>query len=81
MLVALKPIHDEFKIKRIDITTMQAVSGTGKEATEELLDQLSAYQGDNELEKNVYPKQIANNALPHCGVMGDNRYTEEESVS
>ncbi len=79
MLVALKPIHEEFKIKRIDITTLQAVSGTGKEATEELLDQLGAYQGDNELENNIYPKQIANNALPHCDVMEENRYTKEEN--
>ena len=62
MLVALKPIHDEFKIERIDITTLQAVSGTGKEATEELQDQLSSYAGKKNIESNIYPKQIANNA-------------------
>ena len=43
MLVALKPLHNAFQIKRIDITTLQAVSGTGKEATEELIGQLSSY--------------------------------------
>ena len=79
MLVALKPIHDEFKIERIDITTLQAVSGTGKEATEELLDQLSSYAGKKNIESNIYPKQIANNALPQCDVFEENRYTKEEN--
>ena len=79
MLVALKPIHDEFNIKRIDITTLQAVSGTGKNATEELLDQLSSYKGDNKFRPNVYPKQIANNALPQCDIFEENRYTKEEN--
>ena len=79
MLVALKPIHDAFTIKRIDITTMQAVSGTGKEASEELLDQLGSYKGDRYLNTSVYPKQIANNVLPHCGSFAENRYTEEEN--
>jgi aspartate-semialdehyde dehydrogenase len=79
MLVALKPIHDEFTIKRIDITTMQAVSGTGKEASEELLDQLGSYKGDRYMNTSVYPKQIANNVLPHCGSFAENRYTEEEN--
>ena len=79
MLVALKPIHDEFNIKRIDITTLQAVSGTGKNATEELLDQLSSYKGDNKFQSNVYPKQIANNALPQCDIFEENRYTKEEN--
>ena len=79
MLVALKPIHDEFNIKRIDITTLQAVSGTGKNATEELLDQLSSYKGDNKFQLNVYPKQIANNVLPQCDIFEENRYTKEEN--
>ena len=79
MLVALKPIHDEFKIERIDITTLQAVSGTGKEATEELRDQLSSYGGSKNIESKIYPKQIANNALPQCDVFEENRYTKEEN--
>ena len=79
MLVALKPIHDEFIIKRIDITTLQAVSGTGKKATDELLNQLNSYKGGNKFQKNVYPKQIANNALPQCDIFEDNRYTKEEN--
>ena len=79
MLVALKPIHDEFNIERIDITTLQAVSGTGKEATEELLGQLSSYKSQEKQESSVYPKQIANNALPQCDVFEENRYTKEEN--
>ena len=79
MLVALKPIHDEFNIERIDITTLQAVSGTGKEATEELLGQLSSYKSQGKQESSVYPKQIANNALPQCDVFEENRYTKEEN--
>ena len=79
MLVALKPLHDEFNIQRIDITTLQAVSGTGKNATEELLDQLSSYKGENKFQLNVYPKQIANNALPQCDIFEENRYTKEEN--
>ena len=79
MLVALKPIHDEFNIKRIDVTTLQAVSGTGKEATEELISQLDAYQGSSDQSVTIYPKQIANNVLPHCDVFESNRYTKEEN--
>ena len=79
MLVALKPIHDEFIINRIDITTLQAVSGTGKKAADELLNQLTSYKGGNKFQKNVYPKQIANNALPQCDIFEDNRYTKEEN--
>jgi aspartate-semialdehyde dehydrogenase len=79
MLVALKPIHDEFIIQRIDVTTLQAVSGTGKDATEELITQISSYDGNKVQESNIYPKQIANNALPQCDVFEENRYTKEEN--
>jgi aspartate-semialdehyde dehydrogenase len=79
MLVALKPLHDEFVIERIDVTTFQAVSGTGKKATEELMDQIDAYQGNTEIKSSIYSKPIANNALPHCDVFEENRYTKEEN--
>ena len=79
MLVALKPIHDEFIIQRIDVTTLQAVSGTGKEATEELLQQIGSYEGKKQQDSIIYPKQIANNVLPHCDVFEENRYTKEEN--
>ena len=79
MLVALKPLHDEFIIERIDVTTFQAVSGTGKKATEELIDQIDAYEGNAKIKSSIYPKPIANNVLPHCDEFEDNRYTKEEN--
>ena len=79
MLVALKPLHDEFIIERIDVTTFQAVSGTGKKATEELIDQIDVYEGNTELKSSVYAKPIANNVLPHCDEFEENRYTKEEN--
>lgn len=68
MLVALKPIHDKVKIKRINVATYQAVSGTGKEAIEELASQTAALLNGRDAECEVYPKQIAFNALPHIDV-------------
>lgn len=79
MLVALKPLHDEFIIERIDVTTFQAVSGTGKKATEELIDQIDAYEGNAKIKSSIYPKPIANNVLPHCDDFEENRYTKEEN--
>ena len=79
MLVALKPIHDEFLIERIDVTTMQSVSGTGKEASEELTNQIDSFNKDIEIIPSVYAKPIAFNAIPHCGDFEENRYTEEEN--
>lgn len=80
MLAALKPIHDEFIIKRIEITTFQAVSGTGKEAEEELISQSKSKLSDLDIELNskVYKKPIAFNAIPQCDEFQDNRYTKEE---
>ncbi len=79
MLVALKPLHDEFIIERIDVTTFQAVSGTGKKATEELIDQIDVYEGKAKIKSSIYPKPIANNVLPHCDDFEENRYTKEEN--
>ena len=78
MVVALKPIHDIYKIRRIDVTTMQAVSGTGQIALTELKDQQKAVVEKKEIISNAYPYQITNNVLPHCGDFEDNRYTQEE---
>lgn len=78
MLVALKPIHDKVGITRINVATYQAVSGTGKEAVEELAAQTAALLNGRDVECNVYPKQIAFNALPHIDVFLDNGYTKEE---
>lgn len=78
MLVALKPIHDKVGITRINVSTYQAVSGTGKEAIEELAAQTAALLNGKDAECSVYPKQIAFNALPHIDVFLDNGYTKEE---
>jgi len=78
MLVALKPIYDAVGITRINVATYQAVSGTGKEAIEELATQTGALLNMKEIKTEVYPKQIAFNALPHIDVFMDNGYTKEE---
>ena len=78
MVVALKPIHDAAKIERLNVCTYQAVSGTGKEAVEELADQTAALMNGREYPGSVYPKQIAFNALPHIDTFQDNGYTKEE---
>ncbi|RTZ61512.1 MAG: aspartate-semialdehyde dehydrogenase, partial [Gammaproteobacteria bacterium] len=78
MLVALKPIKDAVGIERINVCTYQAVSGTGKEAIEELAGQTAALLNGKKAEAKVYPKQIAFNVLPQIDVFMDNGYTKEE---
>ena len=78
MLVALKPLHDAVGIDRINVATYQAVSGTGKEAIDELDAQTRAIIADEPLKCDVYPKQIAFNALPHIDIFLENGYTKEE---
>ena len=78
MLVALKPIYDAVGIARINVCTYQSVSGTGKEAIQELAQQTAAILNGKPVEKAVYPKQIAFNVLPHIDVFQDNGYTKEE---
>jgi len=78
MLVALKPIRDAVGIRRINVATYQAVSGTGKEAIEELAGQTAKLLNGLSIESEVYPKQIAFNVLPQIDVFLDNGYTREE---
>ncbi len=78
MVVALKPIHDAARIKRIVVSTYQAVSGTGLKAIDELLVQTRALLSSQEIQKKVYPHQIAFNCLPHIDVFLENGYTKEE---
>jgi aspartate-semialdehyde dehydrogenase len=78
MLVALKPIHDAVGITRINVATYQAVSGTGKEAIEELGQQTMGIFNSKKPEPKVYPHQIAFNVLPQIDVFMDNGYTKEE---
>jgi len=78
MVVPLKPIHQNFEIKRVVVSTYQAVSGTGKKAVDELFDQTRAILNFQEIENKVYPHQIAFNCLPHIDVFLDNGYSKEE---
>jgi aspartate-semialdehyde dehydrogenase len=78
MMVALKPIHDEAKIKRVVVSTYQAVSGTGHKAIEELENQVRRLMSGQPVVADVYPHQIAFNCLPHIDVFMDNGYTKEE---
>ena len=78
MLVALKPIYDAVGISRINVATYQAVSGTGKEAIEELASQTANLLNARPVTPSVYPKQIAFNVLPQIDVFMDNGYTKEE---
>ncbi len=78
MVVALKPIHDAVRIKRIVVSTYQAVSGTGKKAIEELSNQTRSLLGMREPVVKVYPHRIAFNCLPQIDVFLDNGYTKEE---
>jgi len=78
MLVALKPIYDAVGIERINVCTYQAVSGTGKEAVEELAGQTARLLNAKPIDCKVYPRQIAFNVLPQIDVFMDNGYTREE---
>jgi len=78
MLVALKPIKDAVGIARINVATYQAVSGTGKEAIDELSAQTRALLNSEEVEIAVYPKRIAFNVIPQIDVFMENGYTKEE---
>ncbi|MCL2669176.1 MAG: aspartate-semialdehyde dehydrogenase [Syntrophaceae bacterium] len=78
MVVALKPLHDAAKIKRIVVSTYQAVSGAGKKAIEELTLQSQGMLNRQEPVKKVFPHRIAFNCLPHIDVFLDNGYTKEE---
>jgi len=78
MLVALKPIHDAYRIQRIVVSTYQAISGTGAAAIAELGTQARAWVDGKPVEHKVYPRQILFNALPHIDVFLENDYTKEE---
>jgi len=78
MVVALKPIHDAARIRRIVVSTYQAVSGTGKKAIDELEQQTRALLNCQEPVVKVYPHQIAFNCLPQIDVFVENGYTKEE---
>ncbi len=78
MVVVLKPLHDAGTIKRVVVSTYQAVSGSGQKAVEELESQVKGLLAMQEVEPDVYPYQIAFNCLPHIDVFLENDYTREE---
>lgn len=78
MVVVLDPLHREYGLERVVVTTFQSVSGTGKNAVEELASQVSALECDEAVTAEIYPHQIAFNCLPHIDVFKDNGYTAEE---
>jgi aspartate-semialdehyde dehydrogenase len=78
MVVALKPIHDAARIKRIVVSTYQSVSGAGRKAMEELNQQVMALYNGRELEMEKFPHQIAFNCIPHIDSFVDGGYTKEE---
>jgi aspartate-semialdehyde dehydrogenase len=78
MLVALAPLHKAYRVRRVVVSTYQAVSGTGQAAVEELHSQVKAFAANQRPDVKVYPHQIAFNALPHIDAFLDNGYTKEE---
>jgi aspartate-semialdehyde dehydrogenase len=78
MVVALKPIHDAARIKRIVVSTYQSVSGAGRIAMEELSQQVTALFNGRELKKEKFPHQIAFNCIPQIDVFMEDGYTKEE---
>ncbi len=78
MVVALKPIHDAARIKRVVVSTYQSVSGAGRMAMEELSHQVTALLNGTEVVKKKFPHQIAFNCIPHIDMFVDGGYTKEE---
>jgi aspartate-semialdehyde dehydrogenase len=79
LVVALKPLHDAARIKRVVVSTYQSVSGAGKEGMDELWDQTKAVFVLGPTEPRKFPKQIAFNVIPFIGAFNDDGYTDEEA--
>ena len=78
LVIALKPLHDEFNIKRVIVSTYQSVSGAGKASMDELIDQTKLSLDKKKINSKNFTKQIAFNAIPHIDVFADDGYTKEE---
>jgi aspartate-semialdehyde dehydrogenase len=78
LVIALKPLHDLFTIKRIVVSTYQSVSGGGKAPMDELIDQTKLVLNNKKVNSKNFTKQIAFNAIPHIDVFSDEGYTKEE---
>ena len=73
LVMAIKPLHDAFQIKRVIISTYQSITGTGMKAVQQLKNEIIGIDGES-----AYPHRIHENALPHCDVFEENGYTKEE---
>jgi aspartate-semialdehyde dehydrogenase len=78
LVVALKPLHDAFSVKRVVVSTYQAVSGAGKPAMDELFNQTRGIYVNEQVRPEIFTKQIAFNAIPHIDVFLDDGFTKEE---
>ena len=78
LVIALKPLHDEFVIKRIVVSTYQSVSGGGKAPMDELIEQTKSVLNGEKVKSKNFTKQIAFNAIPHIDVFSEDGYTKEE---
>jgi len=78
LVIALKPLHDLFEIKRVVVSTYQSVSGGGKAPMDELIEQTKMALGGKNIESKNFTKQIAFNAIPHIDTFSDSGYTKEE---
>ena len=78
MVLVLKPLHDEYKVKRVIVSTYQAVSGAGKAAMDELFEQTKNYLDGKKIVSKNFSKQIAFNLIPHIDVFSEDGYTKEE---
>ena len=78
LVVALKPLHDLYNVKRIVVSTYQSVSGAGKDPMDELLSQTQDFFQNKKLESKYFTKQIAFNAIPHIDSFLEDGYTKEE---
>ena len=78
LVIALKPLHDLFKIKRVVVSTYQSVSGGGKAPMDELIEQTKLHLEGKKIDSKNFTKQIAFNIIPHIDVFADDGYTKEE---
>ena len=78
MVLALKPLHDEYKIKRVIVSTYQAVSGAGKAPMDELISQTKDFLDNKKVNSKNFTKQIAFNLIPHIDLFDKDGYTKEE---
>ena len=78
LVIALKPLHDLFKIKRVVVSTYQSVSGGGKAPMDELIEQTKLYLEGKKIDSKNFTKQIAFNIIPHIDVFAEDGYTKEE---